>query len=117
MSLPSPLGTGAALFQVLRQGGGEAGRARPPPRCQWGEVEEEGSQHPQVGARLPKVNDGDIFDPGPAHILPLTPMILTGRGTLPQAGLGGWPTSQSRSWGVRAARTAEVAWDQSLPIS
>lgn len=111
MSLPSPLGTGAALFQVLRQGGGEV------PRGQRGEVEEEGSQHPQVGARLPKVNDGDIFDPGPAHTLPLTPMILTGRGTLPQAGLGGWPTSQSRSWGVRAARTAEVAWDQSLPIS
>lgn len=67
MSLPSPLSTGTAalLFLFLGCGDGrEMVQALPSPRCQQRrEVEAEGSRHPQIGVRLPKVSDGDIFDP------------------------------------------------------
>lgn len=56
--------------------GQEMVQALPPPRCRQREVAAEGSQHPQLGVRLPKVSDGDILDPGPAHNLSSTPVIL-----------------------------------------
>lgn len=63
--------------------------ARPPPRCRQREVAAEGSQHPQRGVRLPKVSDGGILDPGPAHNLSRDTELLMGKGSWPWAGRGG----------------------------